>query len=55
MNVNTDREFFRNDELIVRQTKGVVNNVIELMPARHRVCTEKKTGSGPGMIPLPNW
>jgi multimeric flavodoxin WrbA/rubredoxin len=30
-NSSTDREFFRNDELIVRQTKGVVNNVIELM------------------------
>jgi multimeric flavodoxin WrbA len=30
-NSNTDREFFRNDELIVRHTKGVVSNVIELM------------------------
>jgi multimeric flavodoxin WrbA/rubredoxin len=30
-NSSTDREFFRNDELIVRQTKGVVNNVIEFL------------------------
>jgi len=30
-NSSTDRDFFRNDELIVRQTKGVMNNVIELM------------------------
>lgn len=30
-NSSTDREFFRNDELIVRHTKGVVNNVIALM------------------------
>ena len=31
-NSNTDREFFRNDELIVSHMKGVVNNVVELMP-----------------------
>lgn len=30
-NSSTDREFFRNDELIVRHTQGVVNNVIEMM------------------------
>jgi len=30
-NSSTDREFFRTDELIVRQTRGVVNNVIEMM------------------------
>ncbi len=30
-NSSTDREFFRNDELIVRHTRGVVNNVIEMM------------------------
>jgi multimeric flavodoxin WrbA len=30
-NSSTDREFFRNDELIVRQTRGVVNNVIEFL------------------------
>ena len=30
-NSSTDKEFFRNDELIVRQTKGVVNNVIEFL------------------------
>jgi len=30
-NSNTDREFFRNDALIVRHTRGVVSNVIELM------------------------
>lgn len=28
---STDAEFFRNDELLVIHTKGVVNNVIELM------------------------
>jgi multimeric flavodoxin WrbA len=30
-NSKTDREFFRNDPLIVRQVRGVVNNVIETM------------------------
>lgn len=30
-NSSTDREFFRSDELIVRHTKGIVNNVIELI------------------------
>lgn len=30
-NSKMDREFFRNDELIIRNTKGVVNNVIEMM------------------------
>jgi hypothetical protein len=30
-NSSTDKEFFRSDELIVRQTKGVVNNVIEFL------------------------
>jgi multimeric flavodoxin WrbA len=30
-NSSTDREFFRSDELIVRHTRGVVNNVIEMM------------------------
>ncbi|WP_301663186.1 hypothetical protein [Methanoculleus frigidifontis] len=30
-NSSTDREFFRNDELIVRHTQGVVNNVIAFM------------------------
>lgn len=30
-NSSTDREFFRKDELIVRHTRGIVNNVIEMM------------------------
>ena len=30
-NSSTDAEFFRNDELIVHQVRGVVNNVIELV------------------------
>jgi multimeric flavodoxin WrbA len=30
-NSSTDKEFFRSDELIVRHTKGVVNNVIKMM------------------------
>lgn len=30
-NSSTDREFFRNDEFIVRQAKGVTSNVIALM------------------------
>ena len=30
-NSSTDREFFLNDELIIRNTRGVVNNVIALM------------------------
>ena len=30
-NSKTDREFFQNDELIVRHTRGVVNNVIEML------------------------
>ena len=30
-NSKTDREFFRNDELVSRQVKGVVNNVIEML------------------------
>jgi len=30
-NSSTDREFFRNDKLIVHHTRGVVNNVIEMM------------------------
>lgn len=30
-NSSTDAEFFRNDELLISYTKGVVNNVIELM------------------------
>jgi len=30
-NSSTDREFFRSDELIVRHTRGVVNNVIAMM------------------------
>ena len=30
-NSSTDREFFRSDELIVRHTRGVVSNVIEMM------------------------
>lgn len=30
-NSSTDREFFHNDELIVRHTRGVVNNVIAMM------------------------
>jgi hypothetical protein len=30
-NSSTDREFFRSDELVLHQVKGVVNNVIEMM------------------------
>jgi len=30
-NSSTDREFFRNDDFIVRQAKGVTSNVITLM------------------------
>lgn len=30
-NSKTDREFFRNDELVSRNVRGVVNNVIEMM------------------------
>jgi len=30
-NSSTDREFFRSDDLIVRQTTGVVNNVLEMI------------------------
>ncbi len=30
-NSNADREFFRNDELVKIYTRGVVNNVVELM------------------------
>jgi hypothetical protein len=30
-NSNSDREFFRSDELVVRHTRGIVNNVIEVM------------------------
>jgi len=30
-NSSTDKEFFRSDELIVRHTKGVVNNVIKML------------------------
>jgi multimeric flavodoxin WrbA len=30
-NSNADREFFRNDELLISYTKGVVTNVIEMM------------------------
>ena len=30
-NSNADREFFRNDELVISSTRGVVTNVIEMM------------------------
>ena len=30
-NSKTDREFFRSDELVSRQVKGVVNNVVEML------------------------